>query len=69
MFFQHASQLNIFVLDSNPQMCAFAHCDDHIREMIPVYSQILSNVHHILDPEGEIISKYDVVGITNTLPG
>ena len=55
MFFSHASQLNIFFLDKNPQMCAFAHCDDHIREMIPVYSQILSNAHHILDPEGDII--------------
>ena len=54
MFFNHASQLNIFFLDRDPAMCAFAHCDDHIREMIPVYSQILSNVHHILDPEGEI---------------
>ena len=55
MFFSHASQLNIFFLDKNPQMCAFAHCDDHLREMIPVYSQILSNAHHILDPEGDII--------------
>ena len=35
-------------------MCAFAHCDEHIHEMIPVYSQILSNAHHILDLEGEI---------------
>ena len=55
MFFSHASQLNIFFFDSDPSMCAFAHCDEHIHEMIPVYSQILSNAHHILDPEGEII--------------
>ena len=55
MFFNHASQLNIFFLDRDPAMCAFAHCDDHIHEMIPVYSQIQSNSHHILDPEGEII--------------
>ena len=55
MFFSHASQLNIFFLDMNPQMCAFAHCDDHIHEMIPVYSQILSNAHHILDPESDIV--------------
>ena len=55
MFFSHASQLNIFFFDRDPSMCAFAHCDDHIHEMIPVYSQILSNAHHILDPEGEII--------------
>ena len=54
MFFSHASQLNIFFFDRDPAMCAFAHCDDHIHEMIPVYSQILSNAHHILDPEGEI---------------
>ena len=55
MFFSHASQLNIFFFDSDLSMCAFAHCDEHIHEMIPVYSQILSNAHHILDPEGEII--------------
>ena len=55
MFFSHASQLNIFFFDRDPSMCAFAHCDEHIHEMIPVYSQILSNAHHILDPEGEII--------------
>ena len=55
MFFSHASQLNIFFFDSDPSMCAFAHCDEHIHEMIPVYSQILSNAHHILDSEGEII--------------
>ena len=55
MFFSHVSQLNIFFFDRDPSMCAFAHCDEHIHEMIPVYSQILSNAHHILDPEGEII--------------
>jgi len=54
MFFSHASQLNIFFFDRDPAMCAFAHCDEHIHEMIPVYTQILSNAHHILDPEGEI---------------
>ena len=55
MFFSHASQLNIFFLDRDPAMCAFAHCDEHINEMIPVYSQIMSNAHHILDPESDII--------------
>ena len=47
--------MNIFVLDSNPKMCAFAHSDDHVKEMIPVYAQILCNTHHLLDPEGSIL--------------
>lgn len=47
--------MNIFVLDSDPKMCAYAHCDDHVKEMIPVYAQILCNTHHLLDPEGDIL--------------
>jgi hypothetical protein len=47
--------MNIFVLDSDPKMCAYAHCDDHVKEMIPVYAQILCNTHHLLDPEGSIL--------------
>ena len=51
MFFSHASQLNIFFFDRDPAMCAFAHCDEHIHEMIPVYTQILSNAHHKLEDD------------------
>ena len=51
--------MNIFVLDSNPKMCAFAHSDDHVKEMIPVYAQILCNAHHLLDPKGSILKDLD----------
>lgn len=51
--------LNIFVLDSDPKMCAFAHCDNHVKEMIPVYAQILCNAHHLLDPKGSILKDLD----------
>ncbi len=48
---------NIYFLDSDPRMCAYAHCDEHIEKMISVYTQLLCNAHHQLDPKGEII-KY-----------
>tara|TARA_B100000029_G_C17503893_1_gene933728 strand:+ start:98 stop:634 length:537 start_codon:yes stop_codon:yes gene_type:complete len=51
--------MNIFVLDIDPKMCAFAHCDEHVKEMIPVYTQILCNAHHLLDPEGTIIKDLE----------
>ena len=58
--------MNIFVLDSDPKMCAYAHCDDHVKEMIPVYAQILCNTHHLLDPEGSIIK--DLESLDPTFP-
>ena len=51
--------LDIYFLDSDPKMCAYAHCDEHLKEMIPVYTQILCNVHHMLDPKGTIIKDLD----------
>ena len=58
--------MNIFVLDSDPKMSAYAHCDDHVKEMIPVYAQILCNTHHLLDPEGSIIK--DLESLDPTFP-
>ena len=51
--------MNILFLDIDPKMCAYAHCDEHLKEMIPVYTQILCNVHHMLDPKGTIIKDLD----------
>ncbi len=51
--------MNIYVLDSDPKMCAYAHSDDHVKEMIPVYAQILCNTHHLLDPKGSILKDID----------
>ena len=51
--------MNIYFLDSDPKMCAYAHCDKHVKEMIPPYTQILCNTHHLLNPEGSIIKDLD----------
>lgn len=49
--------INIYFLDSDPKMSAFAHCDEHVKEMIPAYTQILCNAHHLLDPDSSIIKE------------
>ena len=51
--------MNIYFLDSDPKMCAYAHCDKHVKEMILEYAKILCNVHHLLNPEGSIIKDLD----------
>lgn len=42
--------MNIFVLDSNPAICARFHCDKHVVKMILETAQLLSSAHHICDP-------------------
>ena len=58
--------IHILFLDIDPKMCAYAHCDDHVKEMIPVYAQILCNTHHLLDPEGSILK--DLNDLDPTFP-
>jgi hypothetical protein len=36
--------MNIFILDSNLQRCAKAHCDKHVSKMILEYAQMLCTV-------------------------
>ena len=38
--------MNIFVLDSDPQVAASYHCDMHVVKMILESAQILSTIHH-----------------------
>jgi hypothetical protein len=41
--------MNIFFLDTNPALCAKAHCDKHVVKMILEYAQLLSTAHRIID--------------------
>ena len=42
-------------------MCAYAHCDEHVKSMIPIYTKLLSTAHHLLDPKSKIIQYLDEV--------
>ena len=48
--------MNILFLDTDPRMCAYAHCDEHVKSKIPIYTKLLSTAHHLLDPKGKIVS-------------
>lgn len=43
--------MNIFYLDSNPELSAQFHCDKHVVKMIVEYAQLLSTAHRVLDGE------------------
>ena len=53
--------MNILFLDTDPRMCAYAHCDEHVIDMIPIYTKLLSTAHHLLDPKSKIIQYLDEV--------
>ena len=53
--------MNILFLDTDPRMCAYAHCDEHVIDMIPIYTKLLSTAHHLLDPKGKIVPCLDEV--------
>lgn len=41
--------MNIFYLDTNPQICAEMHVDKHVVKMIIEYAQLMSTAHRVLD--------------------
>lgn len=43
----YRADVNIFVLDDNPQKCAEYHCDKHVVKMSLETAQILCSVRHI----------------------
>ena len=43
--------MNIFVLDTNPKLCAQMHCDKHVVKMILEHAQMMCTTHH-LHPSG-----------------
>ena len=53
--------MNILFLDTDPRMCAYAHCDEHVKSKIPIYTKLLSTAHHLLDPKGKIVPCPDKV--------
>jgi len=38
--------MNIFVTNTNPTLCAFEHCNVHMRKMIIESAQLLASAHH-----------------------
>jgi len=43
-------KVNVYYLDNDPAAAASAHCDRHVRKMIPVVAALLSDVWHSLAP-------------------
>lgn len=41
--------MNIFYLDTNPELAAQMHCDKHVVKMILETAQLLSTAHHLVD--------------------
>ena len=67
--------MNILFLDIDPRMCACAHCDEHVKDMIPIYTKLLSTAHHLLDPKGKIVPyleevdpNYKIIGVVESVP-
>lgn len=40
--------MNLFVLDTNPEMAATYHCDKHVVKMILEVAQMLCTSHHVV---------------------
>ena len=53
--------MNILFLDIDQRMCAYSHCDEHVIDMITIYTKLLSTAHHVLDPQGKIVPHLDEV--------
>ena len=51
--------IHILFLDIDPKMCAYAHCDEDVKKKLKIYTKLLANAHHTLDPEGEILKSLD----------
>jgi len=51
--------IHILFLDIDPKMCAYAHSDKDVKTKIIVYTKLLANAHHHLDPKGEIVKSLD----------
>ena len=52
--------MNIFYLDSDPQICAEMHNNKHCVKMILEYAQLLSTAHRVLD--GTLIGRLSPSG-------
>lgn len=47
--------MNIFFLDSDPEICAQYHLDVHVRKMIIESAQLLCSAHHLSGTDPDII--------------
>ena len=51
--------IHILFLDTDPRMCAYAHCDKDVKLKVLTYTKLLANAHHNLDPDGAILKSLD----------
>ena len=47
--------MNVFYIDTNPNISAQFHCDAHLRKMIIEYAQMLSSAHWLSEDEHDQI--------------
>ena len=50
--------MNIFILDSNQELCAQYHCDKHVSKMILETAQIMSTVMHKKNVKGPYLPTH-----------
>ena len=44
----------LYFLDIDTKLCSYAHCDEHVIEMIPKYTQYLATAHFIHNKDSRI---------------
>ena len=44
----------LYFLDIDTKLCSYAHCDEHVIEMIPKYTQYLATAHYIHNKDSRI---------------
>lgn len=59
--------MNIFYLNSNPQLAAQDHIDRHVVKMILETAQLLSTAHRVVDGHIELTNKIDKRGKSKSI--
>tara|TARA_B100000029_G_scaffold256389_1_gene253115 strand:- start:271 stop:813 length:543 start_codon:yes stop_codon:yes gene_type:complete len=47
----------LYFLDLDTRNCSYAHCDEHVIEMIPKYTQYLATAHYIHNKDSRITKE------------
>jgi len=58
----------LYFLDTDTRNCSYAHCDEHVIEMIPKYTQYLATAHFIHNKDSKIVEAAGdfVLSLTNS---
>ena len=58
----------LYFLDTDTRNCSYAHCDEHVIEMIPKYTQYLATAHYIHNKDSKIVEAAGdfVLPLTNS---